>query len=323
MKRVHALKASALRHDGGAVCAGRGSSIKDAAGSALSLRFWGVRGSIPVTGPEHRDFGSNTACIEVVAGNHLFVVDAGSGIVPLGKILRDNGTRKIDILLSHLHHDHIMGLFFFKPLYEKDAEVTIYCGNLDGETAEAALRRMFSPPLFPITFEQLPATIRFVGFRAGETLEFEDGTRVRTHLLEHPSGATAYRFEAGGRSAAIVTDVEHRSSGPCDSLAKFVRHADVVVYDAMMCADDYPSCRGWGHSTAMEGVTLCRNAEARRMLAFHHHPAYSDAKLCELDRMLASVMPGSGLAREGQIIALPAQPATDMAEPARKSLVLP
>ena len=88
MKRVHALKASALRHDGGAVCAGPGSSIKDAAGSALSLRFWGVRGSIPVTGPEHRDFGSNTACIEVVAGNHLFVVDAGSGIVPLGKILR-------------------------------------------------------------------------------------------------------------------------------------------------------------------------------------------------------------------------------------------
>jgi len=297
MKRVHAIEADALRR-------GKAGEVR-ADDAALSLRFWGVRGSIPTSGADTTAFGGNTPCIEVRVKDRLFIVDAGSGIVPFGRELRDKGVRKVDILLSHLHHDHVMGLFFFKPLHEKDAEITIYCGNLNGETAEAPLRRLFSPPLFPITFDELPAKVRFVGFKAGETLTFADGLQVKTHPLEHPSGATAYRFEADGHSAAIVTDVEHKGSAPCASLAKFLHGADMIVYDAMFCPEDYPMCRGWGHSTLAEGVALCEKADVRKMIAFHHHPGYSDDKLEQLERMVGGMLPGSCLAREGEVITLP------------------
>jgi len=298
MKRVHAIEADALRH-------GKPGEVR-ADDAALSLRFWGVRGSIPISRPDSMGFGGNTPCIEVRVGERLFIIDAGSGIVPLGLELRDKGVRKIDILLSHLHHDHVMGLFFFKPFYNPDAEITIYCGNLDGETAEAPLRRLFSPPLFPITFDDLPAKVRFVGFKAGETLTFPDGLKVQTHPLVHPAGSTAYRFEADGRVAAVVTDVEHRNTGgPCEQLCGFLRDADLIVYDAMLCPSEYPSCRGWGHSTQSEGVALCERAHVGQMAAFHHHPAYTDEKLEELERMVAAMKPGSFLAREGQVVVLP------------------
>jgi len=294
MKRA-AEMANAIRQEGG-------GDFPDEA--ALSLRFWGVRGSIPVSDPDMIDYGGNTPCIEVRAGDHLFIIDAGSGIAPLGRLLRDKGVKKVDILLSHLHHDHVMGLFFFKPFYEKDAEITIYCGNLDGETAEGPLRRLFSPPLFPITFDELPAKIRFVGFKAGEDLRFSDGLVVKTHLLEHPSGSTAYKFEYGDRSIAVVTDVEHRNPGPCHALSDFIRGTDAIVYDSMLCPNDYPSCRGWGHSTPSEGVTLCKEAGVQQMICFHHHPGYNDKKLHELDTLVDRMLPGSFLAKEGQTIVL-------------------
>jgi len=274
---------------------------------ALTLKFWGVRGSIPVSGEAYAGYGGNTPCIEVHVGERQFIIDAGSGIVPLGKQLRERGVKKVDLLLSHLHHDHVMGLFFFKPLYEKGTEVTIYCGNLDGETAEAALRRLFSPPLFPVTFDDLPATVRFVGFRAGETLDMGDGIKVATHLLQHPSGSTAYRFEAGGRSVAVVTDVEHRGEEPCRNLAAFVHGADTVVYDTMLCATEYPLCRGWGHSTPIEGALLCKKAGAAQMIGFHHHPGYTDVKIQEMQEELANQLPGSIMAREGMVLTFDSQ----------------
>jgi phosphoribosyl 1,2-cyclic phosphodiesterase len=271
---------------------------------AIAFTFWGVRGSIPVSNPERTQFGNNTPCIEVRAGNRLLIVDAGSGIVPLGVKLLAEGVRKIDLLLTHLHHDHVMGLFFLKPLYNPDVEVTIYCGNLDGATAEEPLRRLFSPPLFPITFESLAAKVIFKGFKAGETLDLGDGIRVRTRLLNHPSGSTAYRIEHAGSTLSIVTDMEHGTEGPCTKLTEFVRDSDALVYDAMMCPTEYPKCKGWGHSTPDEGVALCKQASVRTLIAFHHHPAYADDKLAQLDAYLGKIMPGSFLAREGQSLEL-------------------
>jgi len=269
---------------------------------ALSVRFWGVRGSYPVSGPEFVTFGGHTPCVEVRCGERLFIVDAGSGLAPLGVDLLRDLPREVDILLSHLHIDHIGGLPFFKPALKKECLVRTYCGNLGGETAEAALGRIFAPPLFPVTLAQLPATFKHIGFHAGETLTFADGKSVRTCPLKHPSGATGYRFEHGGRVVCYVSDIEHEEPWPPEYLRVFCAGADLVIYDAMFSETEYPYCRGWGHSTWQAGVALCRAADARAIAMFHLHPTHDDARLLAEEQALQLTMPGSFVARERQSV---------------------
>jgi phosphoribosyl 1,2-cyclic phosphodiesterase len=270
--------------------------------TALSIRFWGVRGSIPAPRAETVDFGGNTPCLEVTAAGRRFIVDAGSGIAALGATIAGEDVSRYDILLTHLHHDHVTGLFFFRPIFRPGVHVAIHCGNLDGETAEAPLRRLYSPPLFPISFEDVAATFSFHGFRAGEALDFGPAVKVGTCLLRHPSGATAYRFDCGGRALAIITDIEHAGPAPDPEVADFVRNCDLVVYDAMFLAPEYPACQGWGHSTLEAGVELCRVAGAKRLAAFHHNPTHDDAVLAERERWLEGQLPGSFIAREGMTL---------------------
>jgi phosphoribosyl 1,2-cyclic phosphodiesterase len=268
-------------------------------GDGIAVAFWGVRGSFTVADRRVERYGGNTACVAVRAGNRLFVVDAGSGIIGLGQAIDQGLHRTVDILVSHLHHDHISGLAFFEPLYHAENTVRIHCGHLGGQSAEAALTRMFDQPLFPLRLSDLPARIEHVGFRAGETLAF-DGVSVATILLEHPGGATGYRFDHGGCSVCYVSDVEHAAAGPDPQLVRFVTGADLVIYDAMFTEHEYESHVGWGHSTCAAGVALCRAAGAKALAAFHHHPFRDDAALDRIDAELDAALPGSFVAREDQ-----------------------
>jgi phosphoribosyl 1,2-cyclic phosphodiesterase len=269
---------------------------------ALSIRFWGVRGSHPVSGPAFAAFGGHTPCVEVRCGDRLFVVDAGSGLAPLGLELLRDPPASVDILLSHLHLDHIGGLPFFKPALRQGTVLRIHCGNLDGETAEEALLRVYSPPLFPVTLSQLPATFEHIGFRAGDTLRFADGSRVETCPLKHPSGSTGYRFEHAGRVVCYISDIEHEVPWPPERLRRFVEGADLVIYDAMFSEAEYGRCRGWGHSTWQAGVSLCRAAGAKAVAIFHLHPLHDDAMLLASEKELQQALPGSFIAREGQAV---------------------
>ena len=274
----------------------------------LSVRFWGTRGSLPMPGPDTVVYGGNTCCVEVRLGGRLFVVDAGSGFEAAGRALTllGAGSGRVDLLLSHLHQDHVSGLPFFSPILKEQGELRIFCGNLDGESAEAALGTLFSPPLFPVTLDVLPGRIAHVGFRAGETLTFEDGVSVATCPLRHPGGATGYRFDHGGRSLCYISDMEHADAGPDEDVVAFCRGADLVIYDAMFTEAELPRCRGWGHSTWNAGVDLCRAAGAKALAAYHHHKAHDDAVLAVIEAELAGALPGSFVAREGQTVTLPA-----------------
>ena len=270
--------------------------------SGLGVRFFGVRGSIPVPGAATLIYGGNTACVEIRVNGRLFIVDAGSGLAALGNALIDGPEHSFDILLSHLHQDHIIGLPFFAPLYEPSKNIKIYAGNLGGQTPEAALRTMFSPPLFPIELDHKAKHLDFIGFHAGETLRFEDGSSVRTTPLRHPGGATGYRFDAGGHAVAYVSDFEHAGPAPEQDMIDFVRGCDLVIYDATFTVEDYPACKGWGHSTVEAGLALCAAAGAKRLAAFHHNPDYDDAKLAHIEAVLEKASPGSFCAREGQAV---------------------
>ena len=274
--------------------------------AAILLRFWGTRGSLPRCGPEYQRYGGNTTCVEIRVGGRLFLIDAGSGIADAGKAMMGDVSRGFDILLSHLHHDHISGLPFFAPALKTPCEIRMYCGNLDGQSPEAALDRMFSPPLFPVSLSVLPSHFSYHGFHAGADLTF-DGITVRTCPLDHPGGATAFRFDHLGRSLCYISDVEHRPGIIDDALISFCRDADLVVYDTMFNESEFMNCRGWGHSTWGAGVALCRAAGAKALGATHHHMRHTDDMLDGIAAQINAALPGSFVAREGQVIALEAR----------------
>ncbi len=274
----------------------------------LSIRFWGARGTLPMPGPNTVVYGGNTCCVEILMGHRLFVIDAGSGFEALGRELAGTASKdgRTDLLLSHLHHDHISGLPFFAPILTGHGTLRIFCGNQGGESAKSALDTMFAPPLFPVTLDVLPGHVEHVGFEAGDTLSFEDGVDIATCPLRHPGGATGYRFDYGGRRICYVSDMEHVDSGPDAAVVDFCRGADLVVYDAMFTEAELPRCRGWGHSTWNAGVALCRAAGAKSLAAYHHHQSHDDRFLAEVESELAKALPGSFLAREGQTVVLKA-----------------
>jgi phosphoribosyl 1,2-cyclic phosphodiesterase len=270
--------------------------------NALQVRFWGVRGSVAVSGPRHAEFGGNTACVEIRCGSRLVIVDAGTGLAALGDVLGDEAPAEIDILLSHLHLDHVSGLPFFKPALFGQRLVRTYCGNLDGASAREPLERLYSPPLFPVSLDQLPSRFEHFGFAAGEPLCLAGGLTVKTHPLHHPGGATGFRFDHRGRSVCYISDIEHTTPWPPADLVRFVEGADLVIYDGMFSESEYCTCVGWGHSTWQKGVALATAARAKALAIFHLHPAHDDEHLRAVEAAAQAEMPGAFVARDGQAL---------------------
>ncbi|MBM6593843.1 MBL fold metallo-hydrolase [Microvirga pudoricolor] len=276
-----------------------------ASSDGLQICFWGTRGSTPVSGAAFCEFGGHTPCVEVRCGERLFIVDAGTGLSSLGEAWGDELPDNVDILLSHLHLDHVGGFPFFKPaVLNKDRVIHTWCGHLNGASAEEGLDRLFSPPIFPINLERLPARFRHHGFKAGETLTFRDGTTVETHLLNHPGGATGFRFRHGGRSVCYISDIEHTTPWPDPALVAFVRGADLIIFDGMFTEREYSHCQGWGHSTWQKGVELCQGADVGALAIFHLYPGHNDAYLRKLEAEMQAVMPTAFVARERQSFTL-------------------
>ena len=280
-----------------------GATAAETGMNAFKLTFWGTRGSVPVAGPDTVLYGGNTPCVEVRAGDQLFVLDAGTGIVPLGRKLMRDGVRKITLLLTHLHHDHIGGLPFFAPLADPAVDVEVLVGNLDGSSARESLDRVFCPPFFPLPLSEMAPGVRHRGFAAGETLRFGD-VAIHTTALNHPGGCTAFRFERAGHSLTYATDVEHLAPDADPEMIRFAAGTDLLIYDTMLTEQEAAQCVGWGHSTSRGGAALAVAAGVGRLAAFHHHPAHDDAKLAQLEAALRRRLPTSFYAREGQSLSI-------------------
>ncbi len=269
----------------------------------FNVRFWGVRGSIACPGESHRHYGGNTSCLEVRCGEHLLIFDAGTGLRPLGdKLATENGLSG-DLLLTHTHLDHIVGLPFFAPLHKPETCFRLWAGHLQPElTLRGTIAQLMMAPLFPVPPEIFSGNITFHDFSAGETLEPQPGVKLRTALLNHPNGATGYRIEFDGRSVCYVTDTEHTEGRPDENILGLIEGADIMIYDSSFTDEEYPRYKGWGHSTWQEGVRLCDQAGVKQLVIFHHDPNHDDAFMDQVAREAEIARPGTLVAREGMVL---------------------
>jgi phosphoribosyl 1,2-cyclic phosphodiesterase/CheY-like chemotaxis protein len=268
----------------------------------VRLRFWGVRGSVASPGAATVFYGGNTACVEVRSDGELIVLDAGTGIRPLGLALVEEFDQRpieLTILVSHMHWDHIQGLPFFVPAYNAKNLIRIlgYEGARRG--LEITLAAQMESPYFPVGLEQMPGNITVEELRE---LKFSVGqVQVQAAFFNHPGNCAGYRLFTSGGSIAYLPDVEpHRPFGKSDAEARadpeqllfaqrekdklvgFVRDADVLIMDAQYSAEEYKAHVGWGHSSVDQTVALAVEANVKRLFLFHHDPAHDDAQVSRL-----------------------------------------
>jgi len=268
----------------------------------VTLRFWGVRGSIACPGPKTVRYGGNTSCLEVRCGPHLLILDAGTGLRGLDATL-GGAAFDADLLMTHTHLDHVSGWPYFRTLSRPEARLVAWSGHLKPpHTPESVLDRFLRDPVTPLRRANLTATVAWRTFTVGETLEPRPGIVVRTAALNHPNGATGYRIEYAGRSICYVTDTEHVPGEPDRNVLGLIEGADIVVYDATYTDAEFPKFVTWGHSTWEEGVRLCNAAGVKTYVVFHHDPGHDDDTMDAIAADLERMRPGSVVAREGMVL---------------------
>jgi phosphoribosyl 1,2-cyclic phosphodiesterase len=280
----------------------------------MRVRFWGVRGSLPVPGARTERYGGNTSCVEVTsASGTRIIIDGGTGIRRLGKELMrtefESGKGQAHILVSHTHWDHIQGLPFFSPFYREGNRMFVYARQRDDQNLRSVFASQADAPFFPVSFDRTRASVSFRELHDGAKFEIED-MQVSTTRLNHPHVATAYAIVADGARVAYISDTAPFSdilfgqeflSGPplshaqlsktdkaklksmAAAVVRLCEGADLVIYDTMYTADEYRQFPHYGHSRPSDAITVCQNAGAKMLALFHHAPDRSDA---EVDTML-------------------------------------
>ena len=253
----------------------------------LTVSFWGVRGTLPVSRPDARRYGGNTLCVSVdFPDGRLFVFDAGTGIRALSDALLGAGRTRLDarVLISHPHWDHINALPFFVPFYMQGNRFEV-CGPTHGDiTMRGLINAQMDGVYFPITTREFAADVQYRDLAEGE---YDiGGVPVRTILLSHPGNCLGYRIEHAGRRICYITDNElYPADSPfrleeyVERLAEFCRDADVLITDCTYADAEYPRCIHWGHSSVSQVAELAWRAHVRTLHLVHHDPSQNDAAI--------------------------------------------
>jgi phosphoribosyl 1,2-cyclic phosphodiesterase len=302
----------------------------------MSIRFWGVRGSYPVPGNAVTRYGGNTACVEIEAGGRTIILDAGTGIIPLGRELtrraREQGRKVSGVLLfSHLHHDHTQGFPFFLPAFIPGTTLEVYGPDFLGSSPQIALEQVMQPPYFPLRLADLAGTLTFNVLRETDVLRLDgpsqeggaqvcgpDGTpddsrSVRVRVLRsyaHPGGVYHYRVDWLGHSFVYATDTEGYVNGD-RRLVNFARGAELLIHDAQYTDEHYLGLapglsltQGYGHSTVSMACQVALSAGVKQLALFHHAPEYDDEQMDRVAAQAKAAFPGAVVAHEGLEIRL-------------------
>lgn len=297
------------------------------------VRFRGVRGSYPVPGETTSRVGGNTACVEVWAGGHLIIIDAGTGIIGLGKELmkkyRASGEKEpivATMLFSHTHHDHTQGFPFFDPAHEGTSVLYMFGPRTFYEDIEEALSRAMLAPSFPVALAELKSLKVMSNIEESEVVildrsmdpqllnvyrdEREDSPdAVEIGLMRsfaHPNGGVSvYKISWAGKSMVYASDTESYIGGDT-RLIEFARGTDLLIHDAQYTSQEYVTGpkQGWGHSTPEMAIAIAQAAKVKKLVLFHHDPSHDDDTLAEIERKAQEAFPNTILAYEGLTIKL-------------------
>lgn len=302
-------------------------------------RFRGVRGSHPSPGEHTLRIGGNTSCVEVWAGGHLIILDAGTGIIKLGEDLLVHQQRDphnpivASVFLTHTHHDHTQGFPFFRPAYLAANTVYMFGPRQFAEELEDVLAKAMLSPYFPVEFKDMKSMkfVRSIEENMVVVLNKEskapqvrhlhrddmdippDHVKITTYRsYAHPkNGSMVYRVEWRGRALVYATDTESYVGGD-QRLIKFARKADVLIHDAQYRHEDYVALpvpkQGWGHSTPEMAVAVAKGAQVGHLVLFHHEPQYNDETILEMERAAQQQFPTAFSAYEGLEVELQPDP---------------
>lgn len=257
-------------------------------GDRCYCRFWGTRGSIPVSSPRFSRHGGNTSCVEIGCGEDIIIIDAGSGIRELGLSLLAKGPRRLHILITHTHWDHIQGFPFFAPAYIPGYELIFYGAKGFKKDLNQVLRGQLDSDYFPVQFEDMRAKVEFQTLEPTFNL---NGFEVSWEYTHHPAATVGFKFKRAGRSLGYVSDneflagylgrphgltVDHEVVVTHRALVDFLTGVDVLVGEAQYLNSEYASKIGWGHSSVSNACALAHLARAGRWIVTHHDPMHDD-----------------------------------------------
>ncbi len=250
----------------------------------VDVRFWGVRGTLPVPGEHSLRYGGNTSCITMeFPRGQFFIFDGGSGIKALSDWLMGQKRRRIQahIFISHPHWDHINALPFFVPLYIQGNSFKFYGAPHGDLSMESLISAQMDGVYFPITIHEFGASVSFSDLRE-EEIEV-DGVTVKTMLLSHPGYCLGYRIDYHGRSMCYITDNElfptdneFHDPSYLQKLINFVKDADLLITDSTYTDEEYETKIGWGHSRISEVIDMAHQANVKNLYLFHHDPDQTD-----------------------------------------------
>jgi len=252
----------------------------------VRVRVWGCRGSVAAPGPDTMRYGGNTSCVEVRGdGGEAIVLDAGTGMRPLGVQMSQEGVKVVHIFLTHLHMDHLQGLGFFRPLFNPEAEIHVWGPPSPVQPLADRIAMYMSPPLFPVRVADIPCNLTFHDAPT-EPIEI-GGLSVRASLVTHQGPTVGYRVEENGKSIVYLPDHEPSIAGMDLSTQsaewisghELAHRCDVLLHDAQYGDDEYPRHVGWGHSAIGHVVAFAQKAEVERLVLFHHDPYHTDHEL--------------------------------------------
>ena len=254
----------------------------------MQVRVWGCRGSVAAPGPDTVKYGGNTSCVEVrLESGHALVLDAGTGMRPLGVEMQQDLPIELHVMLTHLHLDHLQGLGFFRPLFAPDLDIHLWGPSSPVQHLAERIAMYLSPPLFPVRLEDVPSRLTF--HDAPEEAVTIGSATVRAAKVTHQGPTVGYRIEENGRTFVYLPDHEPSIGSDLATIPAewmsghdIAHNADVLLHDGQYRDQEYGAHIGWGHSSIGDAMEFANKASVGQLVLFHHDPYHTDTELEEL-----------------------------------------
>lgn len=257
------------------------------------LRFWGTRGSNPVSGAEYIRYGGNTSCLEIRHNDDLVIIDAGTGIHKLGDMINLEDHQTIHLFISHTHWDHITGFPFFGPLYKKNCHVIVWAPVGFGKSTKELFTDMLAYAYFPVRLDEMKAQVTFKELRDDHPISI-GSLIIDNHFTNHPGPTVGFKIKIPGKTIGYITDNEvllgyhghpnkihqkHPLLQPHLNLVEFLKDCDMIIHEAQYFPEEYYRKIGWGHSSMSNATVLLKYTGCKKWVITHHDPNHNDADL--------------------------------------------